>query len=173
MLPHGVRAAIGVAILLVSQVTSASAKMRVDFPLTKSVGPLQAGQFCLPKSSLRGSDFVSDEYQFDLLVRQTLDEQAMHNKGSLGSGSTPKIEVHLKSAAVKLCAKSWGMFGMGDTKSLSGKAAFTFTWKKDGQKALAVETIALEVNGKERLTAPAILRRAINVLCGRIAASGQ
>lgn len=144
-----------------------------DMQLSRSVGPLRAGQFCLPKGSITGADFISDTQQFDLLMRQTLDAQAPANKVSLGSGSAPKIEVHLKSAAVKLCAKSWGMFGMGDTKSLSGKAAFTFTWKKDGQKALAVETIALEVNGKERLTAPAILRRAVNVLCGRIAASGQ
>ncbi|WP_156135700.1 hypothetical protein [Novosphingobium subterraneum] len=148
-------------------------RFTADLQLKRSVGRLRAGQFCLPKGSISGADFISDTPQFDLLMRQTLDAQPPTDQILLGSGSAPKIEVHFKSAEVKLCAKSWGMFGMGDTKSLSGKAAFTFTWKKDGQKALAVETIALEVNGKERLTAPAILRRAVNVLCGRIAASGQ
>lgn len=153
--------------------TTAPVRFTTDFPLNSSIGPLRAGQLCLPKGSVRGTDLISDDHQFDLLVRQVLDERANGSQYLLGDGRAPKVEVHLRSAAVKLCAKSWGMFGMGDTKSLSGKAAFTFTWKMDGQTALAVETIALELNGKDRLTAPAILRRAVTALLGRIADSRQ
>jgi hypothetical protein len=39
--------------------------------------------------------------------------------------------------------------------------------------ALVTETIALDIKGKERLTAPAILRRAVAVLLGRMAESEQ
>lgn len=150
-----------------------SPRFTADLQLNRSVGPLRAGQFCLPKGSITGADFIPDTQQFDLLMRQTLDAQSPAAQLSLGTSSAPKIEVHFKSAAVRLCAKSWGMFGMGDTKSLSGKADFTFAWKKDGQGAIASETIALEVNAKDRLTAPAILRRAVAILLRRLAASGQ
>jgi hypothetical protein len=144
--------------------------MTIDFPLHSSIGPLRAGQLCLPKGSVRGSDLIADGNQFDLLVRQVLEEQASGGQSSLGNGAVPKVEVHLRSAAVKLCAKSWGMFGMGDTKSLSGDVEFTFAWKRDGQAALSVAKIAFKVNGKDRMTAPTILRRAVMSLLKQAAA---
>lgn len=170
---RGVRAISWAAAIFMMQIAPASAKMKVEFPLTNKVGGLQAGQLCFPKGSLRGTDFVADEDEFDFLVRQALDEQSGQDSAPLGTSAAPRIAVHLKSAAVKLCAKSWGMFGLGDTKSLSGTANFTFAWRKDGQGTLATETIALEVNVKDRLTAPAILRRAVITLLSRLAASEQ
>ncbi len=118
---------------------------------------------------MRGTDLVSDESQFALLVRQVLDERAARGQGSLGDGSAPKIELRLKSAAVKLCAKSWGMFGMGDTKSLSGDVQLSFAWKVDGQALPVVERIELHPQSTERLTAPAIMRRAVEAVIDRIA----
>ena len=152
---------------------AASQRFTADLPLNRSIGPLRAGKLCLPKGRVAAADMISDARQFDLVVRQALDEQPQVQQATLGSGAAPKIEIHLKSVAVRLCASSWGLFGTGDTKSLGGKADFTFTWKKDGQSVLAVETIPLEVSAKERLTAPAILRKAVNTLLQRMSASGQ
>ncbi|MFM6830630.1 MAG: hypothetical protein ACKOVA_09920 [Novosphingobium sp.] len=149
---------------------AASARFTVDFPLAKTVGPIRAGTLCLPKGSMRGSDLVSDEGQFALLVRQVLDERAARGQRSLGDGAVPGIELHLKAAAVKLCAKSWGMFGMGDTKSLSGDVQFSFAWKIDGQAALNAEQIVLKPQSRDRLTAQAIMRRAVEAVLDRIAA---
>lgn len=156
--------------LLAVPVRAAPNRFSVDFPLSKTVGPIRAGTLCLPKGSMRGADLVSDEGQFALLVRQVLDDRAARGQRSLGDGAVPRIELRLKAAAVKLCAKSWGMFGMGDTKSLSGDVQISFAWKIDGLAALTAEQIVLKIQSRDRLTAQAIMRRAVEAVLDRIAA---
>lgn len=141
---------------------AAVADFGVDFPLEQSVGPLRAGQLCMPKGALRGTDLVRDDQEFALLVRQALDDLASRGASSLGDGTAPRIDVHLKAVAVKLCARSWGMFGLGDTKSLSGDAEFTFSWRLTGTVGSPNnEKIIVRPTSKGRMTGPMILRLAL------------
>lgn len=148
---------------------AASSQLTVDFPLTSKVGPLKAGQLCLPKGSVKGTDFISDQGQFALLVRQLLDAPNAMRSTSLGDGAAPRIDLHFTALAVKLCAKSWGAFGLGDTKSLSGKTEFTFSWRAVGSPAQSHPlTVALQPASKDRMTAPSIMQAAVEEALRRI-----
>lgn len=152
-----------------SAALAAPAQFTIDFPLSNTVGPLRAGQLCFPKGAAKGTDFVSDQGQFSLLVRDILDAHqasAMHTSRSEGA---PQIELHFTALAVKLCAKSWGAFGFGDTKTLTGKADFIFSWKPVGSIARTQPiAISLQLAGKDRMTAPLIMRRAVDRALQRI-----
>lgn len=162
----------GAVTLASSEVHASPVRFAVDFPLSQSIGPLRAGQLCMPRGALRGTDLVRDDREFALLVRQTLDDRASRGLPSFGDGAAPLIELHLHSANVKLCAKSWGMFGMGDTKSLSGDADFTFTWRlASGGRSLNVEKVELRPKSKDRVTGPMILRLALENVLERAAKS--
>lgn len=161
-------AVIALSWLIVEPSLARSSRFTVSFPLEKSVGPLRAGTFCFPKGSLRGADLVDDEASFALMVREALEDRAIASRLALGDGALPLFELHFLSAKVKLCAKSWGVFGTGNTKSLSGNVELAFAFKFDGQQSLETHNIAFKPELAEGLTANAIMRRGIDLVLGRI-----
>ena len=151
------------------QANAAPPALSVHFPLQEKVGPLRAGRLCLPRAAVSGVDFVTDSGQFALLVRQALDVRATNGKKRLGDGASVKVDLTLTALSAKLCAKSWGVMGFGDTKSLSGVSNFTFMWRHAGEAAEPVKLdVSVRTETKDGMTPPLILRRAIEVALDRI-----
>ncbi|KQN09535.1 hypothetical protein ASE85_00815 [Sphingobium sp. Leaf26] len=71
--------------------------------------------------------------------------------------------IRLTALDVRLCAKSWGILGLGDRQRLSGESRFTFISERpEGSKAERV--IVLELTGKQALRPDEIAREAIRRL---------
>lgn len=154
----------------VLQVERRRAVFEIAFPLEKGVGPVRAGKLCLPKGQLRGRDFVADQHEFGLIVRQGIDALAPEARARLGAGSDPVVNLRLSAIDVKLCAKSWGAFGFGDTKSLSGNARFVFAWSSlEGIGPEHEVEVRLQPQKRDALTPPAMLRGAVAQALERIA----
>lgn len=136
----------------------------IDFPLESIVGPVRAGLMCLPNSKLRGRDFVRSQKDLTLLVQQVASEQEADGH------RLNDVEINFKGLSVKLCAKSWGVFGTGDRQDLSGEANFVFDWSGGSPPVTGPRTVRLEIKvGKgEAMPSNDIMREAVNQLLARI-----
>ena len=154
-----------VAMLLpiLSQAAAASAAPRasIAFPLSDVVGPVRAGLLCLPNGNLHGRDFLRSDADLAVRLQEVMAEGDQTDHGTL--------TVRLQSLSVSLCAKSWGVMGMGDRKALSGKADFAFAWSTQAEHSpdkVARVTIKL---GKDQAMPPDdIMQEALRRLVAQI-----
>lgn len=134
-------------------------------------GTMKAGTLCLPSGRLHVSDFIAGDDEFKSQVQRAL---AAANSELLIerhlSGGTLKI--YLEGVEASLCARKYGMFGMGDRQSMSGGADFHFAWSVGRTGPVAVvtraETIHLDVRKNEAKPAALFLADALAVLTRRI-----
>lgn len=136
----------------------------IDFPLEAVVGPVRAGLMCLPNSTLRGRDFVRSQRDLTLLVQQVAYEQ------NADSHRLDGLKIGFKAMRVKLCAKSWGVFGTGDRQALSGDADFVFEWSVESHLSMEPRTVRLQIKVGRDQAMPSndIMREALNQLLARI-----
>ncbi|WP_311267425.1 hypothetical protein [Sphingobium sp. WCS2017Hpa-17] len=141
----------------------------IAFPLNTVVGPVRAGLLCMPNGKLRGRDFLRSQRDFSLLIQRALSErQADPSLARLGD-----LQVDLQRMRVKLCARSWGVFGTGDRKALSGQAEFTFAWSsnRDSAATKSIARIIIERNKDDAIPTEEIMEQALNRLLDQIAQS--
>lgn len=98
----------------------------VGLPFSDGAGILSGGLVCIPSGRLHVSDFVRSEAEFRSLVDEAL--QADQNLSQGVTLDRPRISITLKAVNAKLCARGYGVWGMGDRRSLSGKSKFLFDW---------------------------------------------
>jgi len=145
----------------------ASAKILI--PRNQKVGSLKAGSLCFPRGSLKITDFVSGER--DLINRMEsilVDDDGREFTHHYPIGA--KIHLYLIGLDSHLCAKSWGVFGLGDTKSLSGNIRAEFYWKIEyGNSTYQREdVINLVVEKSDAATPNELFGRIVQVLSNRI-----
>lgn len=138
-----------------------------------NAGIMKAGTLCLPSGRLHVSDFIAGN-DFKSQVQQAL---ALPN-GELRTEppqSSRMLKIDLEGVEASLCARKYGMFGLGDRQSMSGAADFHFAWSAGRTGSAAVvtrsETIHLEVRKNEAKPAVQFLSDALNVLARRIVAA--
>lgn len=143
------------------QPSELSAKLAI--PLSASSGVLSAGTLCLPKGKSHVSDFVTSEVEFRRFAADAYLEVV---QGAAGD-SAKNLEVKLTGIEAKLCAKGYGMFGLGDRRSHSGKANFTFETtllRSDGNLLTSRKLILLKIDGKNPQPLSALLPQALKDL---------
>lgn len=146
------------------------ADAKVSIPPEQKVGTVKAGLICMPKGTLRLADFVDDERDFSSRLQRAVDyEVSSSSFPRLSSPAT--LKVTLWGMKANLCAKSWGVYGTGDTKSLSGTARFTFSWKLENGAILtenAEEVVELKIDKSGAASSSKLLDRALAILANRI-----
>ncbi|CAM8636318.1 MULTISPECIES: hypothetical protein [Sphingobium] len=157
------------AALKSGHVDSGTITTSIDFPLESAVGPVRAGLLCLPKGTVRGKDFVRSQRDLARMVRQAASEQN-------GTGRAfADLQIHFQGLRVQLCAKSWGVFGMGDTQALSGKADFVFAWSRGPGTPAEKQVFRLQIDLSKNDAMPPddIMREALNRLLLQISQGSQ
>ena len=94
---------------------------KLEIASGETVGMVSAGMLCLPKGILRVRDFVWDDEDLTSVLREALAELHTGQRQDGLSWSPRAISVTLTGIRAKLCARKWGVFGTGDTKSLAGE----------------------------------------------------
>lgn len=119
-------------------------KSYILVPLNKKVGSVRAGTLCLPKGSMSRAEIYLDEREFSGMLADAIERQGL--EGYSSDLHVPKIlKVELHNITVRLCAKNWGVFGLGDRESLSGNAQFYFAWQGT-ESAAEMEHSKVEIN---------------------------
>ncbi|MGH6785669.1 MAG: hypothetical protein ACREBO_02475 [Novosphingobium sp.] len=153
----------------VDQIRLAEATVLPSF--TKSAGISGAGLLCLPKGVLQIGDFVESNRDFQRRLEIAIERRngAVAFVPTAGLGS--ELTVRLVELESKLCAKSWGVFGLGNTKALSGKVRLVFAWTMhSGSPPISTDTEVIELHiGKKNAATPAALfDQALEVLVERV-----
>ncbi len=80
------------------------------------------------------------------------------------------LKIGFKAMHVKLCAKSWGVFGTGDRQALSGDVDFVFEWSGGPPLSMEPRTVRLKIKvGKDQaMPSNDIMREGLNQLLVRI-----
>lgn len=135
----------------------ATIKAAIGFPLEDIVGPVRAGKLCLPNGKLKGSDFLTSPRDLQLLIEEVLAARPTDER------VRPVSEVRLTALQVKLCARSWGAFGIGRRPNLAGESRFSFELVgPDGTMTPVPVTITLD--GKSAMTPGQIVQEAVRRL---------
>lgn len=144
---------------------------RVELPFDARAGLMKAGKLCLPSGVLRVSDFVSSDRELRAITEQAIRENPNASKYSEQSN----VEIKLTAIDASLCAKSYGMFGLGDRRSLSGRTTFKFLWRTAGAASGAwnEKTVDLKFDGKNPRRLEDLVPEAVNAVVQDAAASQQ
>ena len=139
-------------------------------PPSASAGTAMAGLLCLPSGRLRIAHFVAGEGD---LLSQAQAAFAAADRPSLGGGgqAPAKLSISLEGVEASLCARKYGTFGLGDRRSLSGRAEFRFSWSaiRAGENAPArTELVRLEVPKAQARPIEALLADALAVLARKV-----
>lgn len=136
----------------------------VEFPLADVVGPVRAGLLCLPRGKARGSDFLRSPEDLRLLLHQAASQVPAPG------GMPANLQIGFRALRVKLCARSWGAFGIGHSDALSGDAEFVFDWSvgASSPSARQVARIRIEIGKDQAMSPDAILRTALDRLIVQI-----
>ncbi len=94
-----------------------------------SVGRMSAGKLCLPSGAVRLFDIVANQRQLMLIAQAAVDEITMASPAT-GPRIFVRVAISIEEIDVKFCQRKYGAFGMGDRRSLSGRAKFGFAWKQ-------------------------------------------
>ncbi|MGB3929099.1 MAG: hypothetical protein WBL20_09055 [Sphingobium sp.] len=129
----------------------------IGFPLEDVVGPVRAGKLCLPNGKLTGSDFVTSPRDLQLLIEEVLAAKQSDERVK------PVSEVRLTALQVKLCARSWGAFGIGRRPNLAGESRFSFELVGPDGTTTPVPVI-ITLDGKSAMTPDRIAHEAIRRL---------
>ena len=158
----------GLAFAATPAISSPPPVAYLDVAPEEKVGSVSAGLMCLPKGQLRVADFVDGRTGFT---------QSVFEAWKLRSNlvTVQIAEVHLTAVNVKLCARSWGLFGRGDTKSLSGRVEFRFRrlLANAGAAQTSDDTVAFTLEKRDALPASEILVKALRILFDRSLASAD
>lgn len=134
----------------------------------ESIGTASAGWACLPSGTLHIHDFVTDDAEMKRVLQEIWQEKYSDSDQSAASANIlKKLSITLTSAHTKLCAKSYGVFGLGNRSSLSGRAEFTFSWSIEGQaETLQPRTATIYITRDKKTALPpaAIFREAVRAV---------
>lgn len=132
--------------------------------LSDGAGILKAGLLCIPKGRARVADFVPSEAAYRRIF-----EDAAYDKGEASSlaANWPT----LTRIDANLCAKGFGVFGMGDKRSMSGRVSFTFQFSEGaGQvRAPSMKTVLVDRTAREAIPTEQYLPLAIKSLVDTLA----
>lgn len=163
-------AAPGVAPTVLNSVQPAGS---VAMALDRRTGIAGAGLACLPQGVTTGRQFVADGEEFSAMVRSELAELSPAIVARLPFAGAGHGEIALAGIESKLCARGYGVFGRGDTKSLSGSARFSFDWsatRAGASPRTGSSRIELRLGKHDALTPPGWLRLALRRLFAELAA---
>jgi hypothetical protein len=127
---------------------AAEFKAQISLENNKTIGLKKAGFACVPSGWLHVHDFVGDDTALIDVFEKEFERQAV-DKDSLKG-----LSINLQDAEVNLCNRGYGIWGTGDTKSLSGKAKFTFSSKRtlsDGNIRVGSQIVNIELDKKSAL----------------------
>ena len=136
--------------------------IRVELPFDARAGSMKAGKLCFPSGVLRVFDFVSSDREL-----REITEQAVRANLSASEGSNlPNLELKLTAIDASLCAKNYGMFGLGDRRSFSGRTTIKFMWRMAGTGSGAWNTkvVALKFGGKNPRRLEDLVPEAVNAV---------
>lgn len=139
---------------------------KVSMNASEKVGTQSAGWACLPSGTLHARDFASDDDLVGWL--EAADNGRAGDKPLTDMYS--ELHVTLQSIKAKLCAKSYGMFGLGDKRSLSGTAEFGFDWTattKIGTSKSGRVVITVSHDKKSAVPPPDYARDAVTQLAAQ------
>lgn len=143
--------------------------IRVELPFGARAGSMKAGMLCFPSSVLRVSDFVSSDREFRAITEQAVQDNLNASK------DLEQLNIELKLTAIdaSLCAKNYGMLGLSDRHSLSGRTTFKFMWRTAGVASSAwnAKTVDLKFGGKNPRHLEDLVPEAVNVVIQDAAAS--
>lgn len=149
----------------------------VDAAPRDRAGKRRAGMLCLPNGKLRVRDFVPSDGDLQLVADRALKYFGPKAAPLIADGVV--FEIRLKSINANLCAHSWGVFGLGDRKDLSGKATFTFAWTltRPQRPREATSDVLLDLHGDDAATPVEIMEMAVErmldtVVAGEAATAG-
>ena len=120
----------------------------LDLKPSASAGVLRAGLLCLPSGSAQVADFVSSEAEFQRVLDEVVDPLVASGKRQL----VPIRSVRLSALDAKLCARGYGVFGLGDKVSHSGTVQVSFeveTLGNDDRPTFDSKSIKLEIGKKD------------------------
>ena len=144
----------------------------IPVPKGQSAGMLRAGLACLPSGRLTRGDFVADPTEMQQDLHDALAALDPARLAALPGGGKAALTIELREISTRLCNKSYGVFGRGDTRSLSGEARFLFGWKAAsapaGEPAGTVE-IVLTPGKRDGATPRSLFREALARLAERLA----
>lgn len=108
--------------------------------------------------------------ELESAVLEAIDRLDPAARLSLTGESSTRIEVHLKSITSHLCASGWGVFGLGDKRSLSGEATFDFDWSLNGATTLRQgnSKVKILLSKKEATPSQFIFRESVSRLVRQI-----
>jgi hypothetical protein len=141
----------------------------LGLPLDARAGVTKAGMLCLPSGRLHVGDFVASEREFSERARHALDGEE-----SIGAASrplsAPSLRIVLTGIEADMCARKYGIFGLGNRRALSGRVEFDFSWSILGDDAVKQEHIVIDVAKSSAKPSDAILPDALSILAKRIRA---
>lgn len=143
-----------------SQSTATPVTGSLVAPVTDAAGVVSAGLACFPSGRLRIADFVRSESAFRDAVRDAFSGDP--NAPRLNGKAT--ISVALKSIDARLCARGYGVFGMGDRRSMSGESKFAFDWTyqpNEGDLKMGSTQVIIKLKKSEAQPVDAILMLAL------------
>ncbi len=149
--------------------TAASVKSRNLVAGSEKVGGVSAGWACLPSGRLHARDFVDDDADMADIINSLMTEKAENRRmEAVEASAYSSLRIDLVQIKAKLCAKSYGVFGLGDKKSMSGKSQFTFNWEiVDGMYHAGNTTIEVISDNNSPMTTRQIFRQSIKLLLDR------
>ncbi|SEJ58995.1 hypothetical protein SAMN05518849_11127 [Sphingobium sp. AP50] len=118
----------------------------------------------MPNGKLRGSDFLRSQDDLGLLVQRALSKR----EADATIRPADKIDVRFQKLRVKMCARSWGVLGVGDRKALSGSAEFTFGWSTASGMEPRMSTVTVDLEKADAMPADDIMVEALNRLLDQI-----
>lgn len=124
--------------LCFSDTSLAETALPSDLPISRGelgvsarsdAGSAAAGTICLPKGRLKIADFAPDDSAIDAALSRGLRRSGtrIESPGLF----KPGVEIRAKLMKIdgKLCNKSYGPLGLGNTKIFVGKLSITFQWE--------------------------------------------
>ena len=138
-------------------------------------GVAKAGTLCLPSGRLHVSDFVAGDGDLTDRAQQAL-STVRNERGLLAQPPSGRmLKIYLEGIDASLCARKYGMFGLGERRAMSGSMDFHFTWSVSRTGTVAVapraETIHLDVRKNEARAVEQFLSDALVALAREIVAT--
>lgn len=144
----------------------------ITMALDRRTGMAGAGLACLPAGVTTGRQFVADQQEFASVLRSELADLPPGMAARLPFAGGGHGAIALAGIDSKLCAKGYGMFGRGDTRSVAGSATFSFDWSATNAGGIPRQgssRIALRLGKQEALTPPGWLRLALRRFLAELA----
>lgn len=136
--------------------------VRVDLPFDTRVGSLKAGKLCFPSSVLRVSDFVTSNRELRIIFEDALLSKARPVAGP----GLKRVEFAIAGIDARLCAKNFGMLGLGDRQALTGRTTIELMWRTAGKdpSQWTRKAVNLNFDGKNAVHLNEVVPRSVDAV---------